>query len=565
MVFWTVEQPKPEKRDYREAPDDAHDFDDILSARTPTSWDEADVLDVFEFENDVSPDSSVGNPEDIKEDVKACTEEPSSPNTVLFSFFPWPFTSPDDTTTVEAPRRVQDTVPVVSSAQLPPRRHNEDVTEVPFDERIPLSDGVEVPFDECPLSVDKVESSGPTEPAHPSSTARTPEEESENYGIEYDSIEQQHDESPNGSQYECLEKDDEEEHSDKENVFSSDTLLTERPQMGLSSGRSLNRSSIDALVSNLEAVARRMDALSDEIEECRTMDSASLMMQQSTSIDHSESLNRTFLVKKEVQSNVETHVDEIEECRSEDVAPLIQAPSDGIEECRSLDSASFVVKRTSSIEYTESLIRKLSKDRDCLENPEDEIEEYLSGDVSVPKIREGKVFHPPSTLEKPTRIAKDIDNLEDPSFDEIQEIRTIDTANSILETIDETAVSSLEKVHELETIEPPTHKSFKKESSEAPTPSRDEASVASSKKVSFAEELYETCPSSTSDLAFDYMHHDLNEEDGKVKHKYIKDSQDMYDDDTVDEESVDDDSLFEVHEYGRNKQSPWFSFLVQAK
>ena len=349
-------------------------------------------------------------------------------------------------------------------------------------------------------------------------------------------------------------------YSDKENEVSA-TVSTQRPQVGLSSPTSRDTSSIDDLVNNLEAVARRIDALSDEIAECRTMDSTSVMMQKSTSVDFSESLVMGKLsVDREFKVNDMKVADEVEQCRSEEVEPLASVLSDGIEECRTMDSTGSKVKRTSSIEYTESLIRKLSTDKDCMDIPDDEVDEDDSGAAlsGIPMNGDAKIFHPPSSSRKKTRITKDIDNLEDHLFDEIHQIRSIDTINSILEEVDKPidSIEPTEVINELETIDQePPKRSLLKKGVVPSTSCRDEMSLSSSsKKVRFAEEIYETCPSSTSDLDFDYMKHAFDGEDGK----------DMYDEASVDEES-NEDSLFEESDNTGEKSSPWFSFLLQAK
>ena len=111
---------------------------------------------MFENDNDVSPDSSVGEPEKIKEDIEIYVEEPKKPVTSSFSFFPWPFNTPDDKADERAKSKIQ--LQSFGQAMSPRDTQNTEAADVPFDERIPPSDGVEVPFDECPLTVESAQS-----------------------------------------------------------------------------------------------------------------------------------------------------------------------------------------------------------------------------------------------------------------------------------------------------------------------------------------------------------------------------------------------------------------------
>jgi hypothetical protein len=550
MVFWTTEQHIPEQK----PPEDPHDFDDILAARTPTSWDQDE--DVFVNDNDVSPDSSVGEPDENKEDIEIYVEERKKPETCSFSFFPWSFNTPDDK--VDETRQVQETTTNASDMAMSPRdTQNTEAAEVPLDESIPPSDRVKVPFDECPLTVESAQSSG---------RSLTVEKVSE---VESDSPFGQPIQKENSPLVTVSgnnkSSESEDGHPGKENEVSA-TVLTQRLQVGLSNPTFRDVSSTDALVNNLEAVARRIDALSDEIEEYRAMDSTSVKLQKSTSWDCSESLIVGKLSIDGDFKGIDTKVaDEIEQCRSGEVVDplgpeLSDAIEDFIEACRTMDSTGSNVKKTSSVEYTESLIRKLSTDNDCMDTPDDEVEEDSSGaGLSGISIMKGRIYHPPSSSHKKTLITKDIDSLDErPLFDEIQK-SSISTATSLPKTFDVPTVSierPTEITHKLETIdqEPPRRAILKKEVV-TPTSSRDEMSLTSSlKKVSFAQELFETCPSSTSDLDFDYMKHAFEGENGKNR----------CDEASVDEESI-EESFFEESEYADRNRSPWFSLLLQAK
>jgi hypothetical protein len=343
-------------------------------------------------------------------------------------------------------------------------------------------------------------------------------------------------------------------HPGKENEVSA-TVLTQQPQVGLSSPTSRDASSTDAFVNNLGVVAQRIDALSDEIEEYRAMESTSVKLEKSTSRDGSESLIMGKLsIDEDFKANDIKVADEIEQCRSGEVDPLGPELSDAIEDfieaCRTMDSTGSKVKKTSSVEYTESLIRKLSTDNDCMDTPDDEVEEDSSdAGLSGISIMEGRIYHPPSSSHKKTLITKDNGNLQKSS---------ISTATSLPKTLDVRTVSiePTEITHKLETIdqEPPQRATLKKEVV-TPTASRDEMSLTSSlKKVSFAQELCETCPSSTSDLDFDYMKHAFEGENGKNR----------CDEASVDEESI-EETFFEESEYVDRNGSPWFSLLLQAK
>jgi len=563
-------------------------FDDILASRTRGSWDDEPE---FESNNDVSPESSVGEPEEILEDLEeeVPVENPPSPvNHAMSSLFLWPFRNAEQNTRMEA-SQANDDAPeppllkvasseTTKSEELPTtelvsmrvelKEEEDGIEVVPFDERIPPSDGIQVPFHECPLKVETFISIGSKE---------INEKEEEDYGDVLAPIEEEDSDASKNSRYECLEiTEEEEESSEKENASSDATPWDQRSRALMEGTSSRPQSSIDDLVANLETLARRLDALSDGIEECRSIDSASFSVHQinsKCSTECADSLLRTLSAEREYEFRPETRNDEVEQSRSADCLS---------EECRSEE------------------------------------------ELLVPTGRDSKMYHPPSVSHKSTPIKRDIEDLADPSFDEIQEIRAAESANSILQgapsleetppSLEETPPSLEETLPSLEetppsleetppsleetppSLEEPspsleeaspsleeTSPSIKatSPSSDEISPSHDETSVTpsilkttppashdevsegtSSKKVSFSEQLYETCPSSHSELDFDYMRHSFDEDNvvvdkmGRSYRRVIKDSQE-YEDASVD---------YYPYEYeSRRRSRSWFSLLAQAK
>ena len=471
-------------------------FDDILSVRTRTSWEGGERE--FENDNDVSPDSSVGAPEDVEDDIedeKVHTKDSSSPiNNEYSTLFPWPFHHNEE----EAPKlqrvdsiqtfrddEISLTTSILEVDTLRLEKFegptSEGVEQAPFD-------GIEVPYDECPLPAESAESTESNESAEIyeealPSMASAPEEP-EAYIVEDSSFmlstihEEGSGDLSKNSRYSVVGKDTEEEEeeelSDKENTIKESPRSSERPHAGATPA------SIDSMVNDLEALARRLDAISDEIEQCRSMDSINSKLPQTNrkeegkcSNECSASLLRTLSAETPAELSLEAHKNEVRQCRSAEA------------------QQKHVGKRS-------------------------------------------KVFHPPAMPDRKAVIKKDLSVIADPSFDEIQHVRSTESVNSILKV-------------------PNSH---------------DDVFVSESKKVRFSEVVCEACPSSHSELDFDYMRHSFDEDKASsVDSKFVaKRSKQDYNDTKDNREEFDDsidEDLYEDDEYER--PNSWYSLLVQAK
>lgn len=496
---------EPHHQDTKGIEDD--DFDAILATRTRTSWDQDDAE--FENTNDVSPDNSVGNPEEADMEVVDNASVQGQEDNEAPVLFPWPFNPPaaeqaaDPSSDVDAYRGnaidQNTSLPQAAQSESTKKIVHHLLYEVPFDEPIPRSDGFGVPFDDRLLcneveTVKHAESVDHSQEGPPLMDLAS-KEETETFVVEECS----------GSLLPTVVEDDLSKKSrrvdadqkygyfDKKNEMI-ETSLSQSPRVLLE--RSNAQGSIDNMFTNVESMYQRIDTRSDNIQDYHTLGAVNSFSQTASSAECTDAMMRNQSTEKD------------------DIAMTNETPFDEIQASRSSDEDVLKTTRSNS---------------------------------------KNKVFHPPSMHEKNTKIARDMEALEDPSFDDFQEIRRAESTNSILKC--------------------------------SKTPSHDESSATLSKRVSFAENLYETCPSYQSDLALDYMHHNF-EDEGKPCHKNVifedndeeessSSSENDMDEDGEESSGVDmnedgapsedeDMSNEEFEDVAYGKPHPWFEALVQA-